>query len=170
MAGRGPTAKNFSYDKDTGYAELATRFKGHGASVFVGFLQSSGLHRQKPGDKAEPLTVAQIGAIHEFGSRDGRIPQRSFLGATIDEKDAALRGLVAKLLAKMVDGKIHEVVALGIIGQTVKDWVRAKITKGIKPKLAASTLRSKGADKSTPLIEQGQLIGSITFEVRKGGK
>ena len=176
-----PKPDKFIYDKDSGYAELATQFRGKGASVFVGWLQSSGVYKPKvvdekrkshgpPAPPKNPITVAQIAAIHEFGSSDGKIPQRSMLGATIDEKDMALRLLVGRLLAKVADGEMKQNQALGILGQQVVDWVRSRMVKGIKPALSAATIRRKGAGKSTPLIDTGQLLGSVSFEVRKGKK
>jgi phage gpG-like protein len=155
-------------DKDTGYAELATRFRGKGANVFVGFLQSSGVYKPKGERGGKPITVAQVAAIHEFGSSDGRIPQRSFMGSTIDEKDRELQGVVAQLLRKVIGGELSEVRALGIVGQKVKDWFRAKITAGLKPALSPRTIARKGPGKEKPLIDTGQLLGSITFQVRKG--
>lgn len=166
----GPTGKNFSYDKDTGYAELATRFKGKGGSVFVGFLQSSGVYRTKEERGSQPITVAQVAAIHEFGSSDGRIPQRSFMGATLDAKNAEVFKFMEKLIAGYVDHKYSEIHALGMLGQKVKDMFRAAITKGLKPALRPATLRRKGPNKGTPLIDTGQLLASISFEVRKAGK
>ena len=183
----GPKRSGFVYDNDTGYAELATQFRGKGSSVFIGFLQSSGMYKPKAVDEGRkssgppappraPITVAQIAAIHEFGSSDGKHPpQRSFMGSTLDVKDYQLRLLLTKLLGKVVDGDMPQGIALGLVGQQCVDWFRAAITAGLKPALSAATLARKGAGKTTPLIDTGQLIGSISWELRKangspGGK
>lgn len=162
------SVKSSFYDKDMGYKALATKFSGKkGGSVFVGLLQSSGTYKPKGEKGGSSISVAQVAAIHEFGSSDGRIPQRSFMGSAIDENEGRLNSLLKKLTAKVVDGTYKESHALGLLGQFVVDLFRNKINSGLKPPLAAATIKRKGADKSKPLIDTGQLIGSISFEVRK---
>ena len=97
------------------------------------------------------------------------------MGKTLDKKDYQVTLLLKKLLGKVLDGDLSEGIALGIVGQQCVDWFRAAITAGLKPKLADSTLKRKGPGKTTPLIDTGQLIGAISWELRKangspGGK
>ena len=137
----------------------------------MGFLASSGVYKPKEAGKPQPpITIAQIATIHEFGSSDGKIPQRSFMGSSIDENQRSISSFIGKLASAVVAGQVSEVIALGKVGQMIKDLFRKKIISKIPPPLKASTLKKKGAGKSTPLVDTGQLVGSIAFEVRKGTK
>jgi len=122
------------------------------------------------------LTNAELGTIHEFGSSDGRIPQRSFLRSTVEENrdkykqmmaDAAsafgtgkLRGAGGRFVSGGADGLTAALNKVGL--QAVAD-VQRKIADGIEPPLAESTIARKGSSK--PLIDTGQLRRSITHRV-----
>jgi hypothetical protein len=159
------------YDKDTGYAELMTTFRTSKAmAVFVGFLQSSGLYKPKEkGSKQAPITLAQIGAIHEFGAKDGRHPpMRSFMGTPMDTNRAKIEKKIALLLGQVVDRSMSEKIALGRLGEFLQSMFRGAINAGLKPRLSKSTMKTKDPSKFKPLIDTGQLIGSLRFEVRAG--
>ena len=164
-------AKAIFTDVDKGYMELATTFQGKGAAVFVGILRSSGVYKPKAerskSEANKSITMAQIGAIHEFGSKDGKIPQRSWLGAAVDSNSKAIQDFIEKLIVRILERKDVEKTALGKLGALVQKLAKARIRKGIPPALAASTLKHKGPTKTTPLIDTGQLINSISFEVRR---
>lgn len=150
-------AKNFQ-DKDYGYEELSKRFKnGSGHQVKVGILRDSGKH------DGSDLTVAHIAAIHEFGAPNANIPERSFMRATMDEKSSEIAALAKKLMRGVVEGKSSETTALGLLGAFIQSLFRAKINSGLKPPLKPATISRKGSSK--PLIDTGQLINSIDFEV-----
>lgn len=157
-------AKAF-FDKDQGWDKLMSQFslKKGGANVSVGYLRSGAVHKS---EKGKTITMAQLAAIHEFGSSDGRIPERSFMRSSITQNKASLKKLIDSLTGQIVDGKISEIRALGIIGQTVKQNMQAKIRSGLTPPLKPETIRRKGSSK--PLIDTGQLINSIEWEVKEG--
>lgn len=154
-------AKNTFYDKDLGYADLVTRMDSPGGSVFVGFLRSSGEYKQKQGKDA--MTVAQVAAIHEFGSKDGTIPERSFMRSALSQGKNKIEKLAAKLTGQVTDGAMDEQEALGVLGEFVKGLMKTKITDGLSPPLKAATIKRKGS--STPLIDTAQLINSIDWSV-----
>jgi len=153
-------------DKDMGFADLFTKFEsGKESAVFVGYLRSSGVYKPKvKGGKAKALTVAQLGAIHEFGSSDGKHPpMRSFMRATESKNRAKIVALCSKLLNLVIDGHKGEKAALGTLGEYVKNLMKTTIQKGVPPALKASTIARKGSSK--PLIDTGQLINSIDWQV-----
>jgi len=154
-------------DKDLGWKQLFTQFTSSKETrVLVGLLRSAGEH--KSGNGGKPISVAQLGAIHEFGAPGAGIPERSFMRTAVDEGRSKLNKLVDKLAKMVVDGDANEEKALGILGETVKNMMKAKIRSGLKPPNSPATIRRKGSSK--PLIDTGQLINSINWEVMKGGK
>lgn len=155
---------NVVFDKDYGYDKLFTSFRlaPDDTKVVVGFLRSGAIY-----DKTG-VSVAKIAAIHEFGSKDGRIPERSFMRSSIDGNQKQLEDLIKKLTAKIVDKRMSTVVALGLIGQFLRDKMVSKINAGVPPPNAPYTIEKKGSSK--PLIDTGQLKGSIDWEIFKGKK
>lgn len=132
-------------------------------SVFVGWLRSSGIH--KGGTK---MTVAQIAALMEFGSRDGKVPERAALRSMLASNVDEIKKLCGKLCLQIASGKMDKKRALGVLGQFLVDKTRSKIQEGLPPPNAASTVRRKGSNK--PLIDTGQLVGSVEWEIRGGKK
>jgi phage gpG-like protein len=118
----------------------------------------------------EPITnrfsMVDLATVHEFGSKDGRIPQRSFIRSTCDRKRHEHIKLTAELHSKIIEGKLTIKQALLRLGEVVsKDMVEA-INHGIEPKLKEATIKRKRSSK--PLIDTGHLKGSVTHEVRGG--
>lgn len=163
-------ARNSFYDKDKGWNRLMTRLESASgeSGVFVGFLRSSGQYKPKGARaKGEPsLTVAQVAAINEFGSSDGRVPERSFMRSAIDANADKITRLAKKLTGKVVDGTVSKKSALGILGQSVADSIRARIQKGVPPPNAPSTVARKKS--SHTLIDTGQMVGAVEYEVYDG--
>ncbi len=60
-------------------------------------------------------------------------------------------------------GKITMDHALGIIGESVTSMIKARIAAGIAPPDSPSTIKRKGS--STPLVDTGQLKGSVAWEL-----
>ena len=104
--------------------------------------------------------------MHEFGSRDGRIPERSYLRSTFDaRRDDYARGLRAGL-GRVVDGSSDIDTELGRLGLVCTGDVQQTIATLTDPPLAEYTIRKKGSSK--PLIDEGRLKQSIDHEVRRG--
>ena len=111
------------------------------------------------------ITNAELASVHEYGTLDGRIPERSFIRATIDEQRDAYRKLAKTLSEKIIDGKLVKTQALDLLGvRAVADIVR-KIRSGLEPDITDVTKDRKGSSK--PLIDTGQLVQSITHAVRR---
>ena len=115
------------------------------------------------------VSLAEIAAFHEFGT--STIPERSFLRSTFYGHAAeGLRMMCEKLSKAIVEGKLDEPRALGLLGT----WAVAEVKKTIVNRqttgpedqaLAAATIAAKGS--SLPLVDTGQLINSITYVVEK---
>lgn len=106
-----------------------------------------------------------LAAVHEFGSRDGKIPQRSFIRSTVDRE----RGMILRMLERAVKDAARSGDAyrgLGIVGEKVKAEMVRTIDQsiGLKP-LTKAGIRSKKRPSTKPLIDTGQLKGAITWKV-----
>lgn len=161
--------------KDRGWAAMLKRVEDiKNSYVKVGVLgddpQGGGMHETEPDGSASPLTVGEIAAIMEFGTQDGHIPARSFARSTFDEKREQLVDLGKKLIGGVVDGKVTVQNALNMMGSTLANAMKRKITdgEGIPPPNAPSTIAAKGS--SRPLVNTGRLLNSITWAAVINGK
>lgn len=131
------------------------------------------------------LTNAELAAIHEFGSADGRIPERSFLRSTFNANMPVYLQNLATLLERVFSGKMTVEKAFNIMGAKISTDVKKYITTGagVPPPNAPSTLArkiAKGAwtkggllkTKYEPrtLIDTGRMLAAITWAYFQGGK
>jgi hypothetical protein len=128
--------------------------------VKVGILMGMGEHPNADGGQS----IAQIAFWNEFGTDDGRIPERSFLRAGLRENLAENKELIQQLLRRMLTLKVSVKQAAGTLGAKAAGQVKAKIVSGPFVENAESTLAAK-EPKTKPLIETGILRKSITHEV-----
>jgi phage gpG-like protein len=153
-------------DRDLGYRALMRRLgelRDISVSVGVRGGQLEGGAVLVDGDDEED--IVEIAAVHEFGSRDGRIPERSFLRSTADENVRKYERLLEKATERVVSGGAPE-LAFGMVGAIATGDVQRKIAAGVPPPLAPVTVKRKGS--STPLIDTGRLRQSIDFVVEVG--
>lgn len=174
-------------DIDRGWLKTKRAFtkKDRNARVRVG-IQGDGKIR----GLGAGIDMVALASVHEFGSLDGRIPQRSFIRSTFDQNKGHYQKLINKLAEKVFDDKMTAEQALGLIAQKFIADIKAKILAGIDPPLAEMTIerrtkkirnladnknQTKAAkaiahlDKHgelpsgsiTPLVDTGRMINSI---------
>ena len=119
-------------DSDRGYRELLRGLAELGEpSVYVGILQDKGMLRERreykrtKGGKItkkrrriavedpEAITLVEIATINEFGSEDGRVPERSFMRSTIDENEKRYQRRLDAVAGKTVDAMVEGGTAAG---------------------------------------------------------
>jgi hypothetical protein len=165
VSGKG---KNRLEVKDTGMRAMFERAQQiKDAYVKVGVLaddEKGGMHYE-----GGELTVAEIAAINEYGTQDGRIPSRSFLRSTFEARREELAEMGREFIEKVVDGKLDLAIALGRMGAWLANKVKRAITDGtgIEPENRPSTVRKKGS--SRPLVDTGRMLAAITWSVIVGG-
>lgn len=120
------------------------------------------------GHKLSALTMVAIATIHEFGlgpAYKKKGPNRSFIRAYVDEKEATLKKRLRGIGEHVLRGKS---VRMGLeqFGLLTVGEIQQRISAGIPPALDQSTIDRKGS--STPLINTGQLRSSITHQVMGG--
>jgi hypothetical protein len=118
------------------------------------------------------FTKVELAAVHEFGSLNGRIPQRSFIRAGIDKNQEKINSIVVEVAKQVSDGKLTSEVGLGRIGLAAVAFIKRRIKDRIPPPNAPSTIaaKTKQGRKDVPLIDTGQnLLASIVSVVRPKG-
>jgi hypothetical protein len=144
-------------DRDRGYGLVLTNVRKmrDGKMMRVGVTDA-------PHDGTPGMTVADIGAIHEFGL--GSAPQRSFLRAWVDQEQASwMRRLRAAVLSFILSSDAWEEK----FGKYCVDGIRKRIWENIPPPLQEATVTRKAREgyDTTPLVRSGQLIEGIEYEV-----
>ncbi len=116
------------------------------------------------GVRDDGLSNATIAAAHEFGV-PGHIPERSFLRTTVGENKDKITGLLVRELKADISQGDFSGRAFSIVGEKLSGEVKRKIQSGINPELDPKTVARKGSSK--PLIDTGNLLQSINYEVRE---
>lgn len=154
-------AKNDRFVKviDLGYKRLVDnteRLEGVGLTV--------GIHEDaSPYDGG--LSVAQVYAVHEFGTRDKRIPARPTLGPTFDDNESEYVGLAAQIAIDVGDGAMPEMLVQRLALKMEADVKRA-ITELREPANKPATIAAKGSDN--PLIDTSRMRNSVQGRVVDG--
>lgn len=142
-------------DIDMGYGTFKSRMDRIARTepfVKVGFLG---------GSDTEVVTYA---SANEFGTRDGKTPERSFLRSTVRENGFAIFKKTEKFLETIEKPTGKSAVRfLGELGLFIEDKIVKKITSFRDPGNAPSTILQKGEDN--PLIDEGRMRNAVASEV-----
>jgi hypothetical protein len=123
----------------------------NGGMLRVGFLEGA------TGPDGDPIALRA--AMNEFGTR--HIPARPFFRNMVEEKSPEWpEGIATQLKANDFDAGR----ALEVTGHAIKSQIQQSIKDTNSPPLAPSTVKRKGFDK--PLIETGDMINAVDFEVK----
>lgn len=156
-------------DRDAGYKKLMLKLKQLGVDsrqlLTVG-IQGDNASQAKASKDSEPsgITNVQVAAVHEFGSADGKIPQRSFIRATFDIKRPEYLVDMRKIIDNVAFKNGNFKGRLMLFGEKVRKHMIQRIRAGIPPPLTPATIARKGGIE-TPLFHTGQLINSIDAQV-----
>ena len=156
---------------DTGPVDLAKRLDAmKRLKVRVGVLNDApkkeGTRTGKRGRQIQQAaTLAEVAAAHEFGT--DKIPQRSFIRATVDLRASEIRAMQEKLAGQVLSGAISPETAMERLGIFTQGLIQARIAEGIDPPLKPATIARKGSSKQ--LVDSGQLRSSITYQITEGG-
>lgn len=149
--------KGFDWSK---FRELRSRLQGLAdKEVVVGVTRASAGR-----DQTGEINNAELAATHEFGTKDGHIPERSFIRSSMTEHRQDYVSAQAANLRKVVRGEMPFEKSLDLLGLRAAADVQANIRRGDFKPLEQSTIDRKGS--KAPLIDTGNLRQSITHEVR----
>ena len=116
------------------------------------------------GQGSSPKTnIAARAAVHEFGTKDRKIPRRSFMRTSFDEQNKELMGKINKLINKFLLSRGLTGNFLKSMGLFMKEKIQDKIRSGDFKPLKPETIRRKGSSK--PLIDKGQMVNSINIKI-----
>lgn len=148
-------------DVDMGYDRaIAALLEMDGAGVAVGIFAGAG------GVGSE---VANYAAANEYGTQDGRIPERSWMRSTVAENEQAYSEAMAAAAGRAIAGETSVELAFLRVGMTrVRTDLSEKITSLDSPPNAASTIARKGS--SNPLVDTGLMRQSLTAEAYRRGR
>jgi hypothetical protein len=174
-------------DRDLGFAEIKRRLgDAKGAFCEAGWW---GDKKTKDGK----ASLAYVASIMEFGTRDGKIPERAFVRPTCDMNGDKYRKRLAEAGLRIVRRKSTADQELAAIGERIASDIQEAILSLWTPELAASTKQSRrhkrgsvrnytrrqaeasgtplGAGKVfKPLIDTGTLLASISTRVFVRGR
>ena len=146
--------------RDRGLQALTKRIYGLGkVHLKVGVFSTE--PKQGHDGKPTKVTVLMVAEWMEYGTNT--IPARSFIRAWFDENKATNTATMKSALQAVARGAITKERALELLGLRFVAGIQKRISDGIPPELADSTIKAKGS--SVPLIDTGQLRSSITFEL-----
>jgi hypothetical protein len=112
---------------------------------------------------ADTIPMAMIAAVHEFGSPEHGIPERSFLRGGIRRGIPKFQRLnILNLRCVLLGSKTIE-QAIGQLGAVAAGEVKREFTAGTFAPNRPATIARKGS--SRPLIDSGSLRQSITWVV-----
>jgi hypothetical protein len=156
--------------KDHGAARIRALMKQIRAQkpyVSVGVLGDKAQEAKKDHDGKEgALTLVQVATYNEMGTET--IPSRPFIRGTGSMHKNEIKVFTEKLYQQVLHGKRTIPDALERLGEYVRGLIRRRIQDGIPPANAQSTIARKGSSK--PLIDTGQLVGGINYQVHEEGK
>lgn len=124
--------------------------------VLVGVPEGAGSYE-------DGTKLAVIAAVNEFGSADGRIPERSFLRVPLRGAAKEFSVVFKNSVPEVMDGSISVDTLYSRVGLKAVGVVQEAISEGIDPPNAESTKRKKGS--STPLVDDGTLRQSVTYVI-----
>lgn len=124
-------------------------------SVRIGFLEGA----TAPDGQSIPLRAA----LNEFGH--GNVPPRPFFRNMIHDKSPSWPATIS-LNLRLTNYSVEE--TLRRVGEGIAGQLTASILNFWTPALAPSTVKRKGFDK--PLIEHGDMINAIGYEVNGNGQ
>jgi hypothetical protein len=157
---------NFS-DQDKGWKSLRARLgAANTLIVTVGVHAPEGAKEEPGPDGKSKITVAEIATIHEYGM--GGSPERSFIRAWADQNVAANDMALRKIAQAVIRGQYDGRTGLERFGLLAVGQIQTRISNGIPPPNAESTIKRKGS--STPLIDSGILRSSIRHLVKNKGQ
>lgn len=160
-------------ERDRGWQELLRQvqeLKSSGAHVKVGVLDDGGRGSADHGG----ITTAELAAVHEFGTRDGRIPARSWVRSTFETNRSRYVQELGELLKQFLAGRMTIPRALEIMGARIAADIKKRVTTGpeVPPPNAPATLaRKRGKTRRgskgqvRTLIDTGRMVAAVTWQV-----
>lgn len=119
----------------------------------------------------DDASYVMIANVHEFGvtislaNGQIRIPERSFMRSTFDEKEKEWTAFLEERLDRVFDFRMTVEEMYEQLGAKAASDIQEKIRTLSDPPNAESTVKKKGS--SNPLIDSGSMRQRVTWKVVK---
>lgn len=144
-------------DTDRGYKRTVDTIfdlSANPVDIGVGVFDDSGTY-------GDGTSVVEVAMYQEFGT--SRIPERSFIRAYIDENEIRIREMMRDSLQAVARGVVSKDTAMRLLGQKIANEMKGRLSAGIPPPNAPSTVKQKGVN--APLVNTGRLREAIKYRV-----
>jgi len=129
------------------------------AELVIGLLGESVLYQGGDG-----FSLVDAAIVNEFGSDDGRIPERAAHRTTFkDQKNAMLRRMNG-ITRLVIEGKSPQ-DALDKLGEFYLSKLRAQVIAWNDPPNAPATIAKKG--DNDPLVDTSRTLNALQYKARK---
>lgn len=137
-------------------------------AVFVGLPKEKvGGEIYGKNGEGNPRTIIENAAVHEYGSMDGRIPERSMLRVPFKLKKAEIGGMIIQQWQAIAEGNRTVDVGMGRIGIAAVNIIKQAFATGgfgTWKELSPETVAAKGHGK---ILEDTRVMrNSMTWVVR----
>lgn len=138
-----------------------------------------GITGESAGAMHGEISMAELAAIHEYGSPKANIPERSFLRSTLDAKMPAYVNLLGRGIRRWLSGATDPEGVLNELGKKSARDVRAFIRSGrvsppdkpARPRRRDNRGRFLSSPESHPPLDAtGALAAAITYELQRTGE
>jgi len=166
---RGGRASVSLNDIDRGWKKLAREMAKLNVVVDAGYYDTQRHDKERKRGRVVSREgraphMAEIAAVHVFGSPKKRIPPRDFMASAVAKFGAQWFQRALDELRAIMDGR-GSAKRLGLVlGIEMVNGIKLAITEGQFIALAESTKAKKGS--SAPLIDTGAMRNATTFRVR----
>lgn len=155
------TANEFGVDitpKNSRYLAIPTKLGlGHKPRDIPGLFVPKGKRVLAKSNNNGGLDVYFILKTHV------KIPERSFLRAGFDNNAGTIMELVEDYLQRIFEQEMSARDMYERIGRKIADYIKTEIRLKVSPRNAPLTIVNKGKDD--PLVDKGNLLNSISYEV-----
>lgn len=134
--------------------------------VAIGLPRGKADHIYVDENGKNPISIYEVGQIHEHGATESGIPQRSFINQPAEMHSEELFKFANSKVIDINNGLSAKNI-LALTGALMQGFIIKHIKSGGSGKwapLKEETIKRKGS--SAPLIHHGQLWQSITWDVR----
>ncbi len=126
------------------------------------YLKSHTLEVGILGDETDSEILLRAN-VHEFGAPSINVPERSFIRSGWDQHENEIQRTAEMLLDAVFAGSITAEAMFEALGGEIVSVMQEFVEKLSFPPLKQATIDRSG--RSNPLIDTGQMRGSITWRV-----
>jgi hypothetical protein len=147
-------------DIDRGWNKIEREIRQmENAYVKVGYFAGGEKHTESV------QTVAEVAVAMEYGVPESNVPARPFFSTSFDRNRNKYNSRIEKYTKAVLDGKMTTRRGMLLLGVEAGGDIKVNIKKGPWKPLKPSTVARRKKQSNVPLIDTGQMMRSVEFEV-----